>query len=130
MINIEILLIHLLVIIHIFVWLYVCFGGIISEKQNNFILYIGLPLIYIIHLLPFHILSISKDIIAKNITNNTKSESSELIANISDIYIFPNFFGYLRSLFDSSYQNPFSTQGLIIFAFIINVYLHKYKYHQ
>ena len=127
--NINLLIIHLLAIIHIFIWIYVVFCGIISEKQNNIILYIVLPLIYIIHLLPFHIIGKSKDILADNITNNNNSESSNLITNITNFYKIPMYFENLKSLFNHSFCNPLSPQGLIILSFIINIYLHKYKYN-
>lgn len=53
-------LLLLLFIIHILVWLYVVFGGFISKWHALFIIQLLIPAIYILHLLPFHILLKSK----------------------------------------------------------------------
>jgi len=161
MINLNVIILHIITIIHIFLWLYVSFGGFISETQNNYILYIVLPMIFIFQLLPFHILNETKYMLSDNIKNdpdntidadykdinnlsiddkfnlcikngfkNNNKKTIQLLNDTLDLYIIPKYIDDLKYLFKSSFQNPFSAQGLIIIAFIINVYLHKYKYHQ
>ena len=161
MININVIILHIIIIIHIFIWLYVSFGGFISETQNNFILYIALPIIYIVQLFPFHILNETKYMLTENIKNdsdntintdykdinnlsiddkfnlcikhgfkNNNKKTMQLLNDTLNLYIIPKYIEELKCMFKSSFQNPFSAQGLIIIAFIINVYIHKYKYHQ
>lgn len=48
------LTILLLTIFHIFFWLFFIFGGIFSKKICKINLYLILPLIYLIHIIPFH----------------------------------------------------------------------------
>jgi hypothetical protein len=161
MININVLILHIVCIIHIFVWIYVLFGGFISETQNDFILYIGLPTIFFVQLLPFHILNETKYMLVDNTKNNTdeynnieykdinnlsiddkhnlcvengfknnNKKTIQLLKDTLNLYLLPKYIENLRYMCKYSFQNPFSAQGLIIISFIINVYLHKYKYHQ
>lgn len=160
MINTNLLLLHVFCIIHIFVWLYVYIGGFISEKQNDFILYIGLPVIFIVQLFPFHILNEVKYMLADNTKNNTDNtinadykdinnlsiddkfnlciessykgndpETKHKLRDVLNLYKIPKYMEDLRYLFKNSFTNPFAAPGLLIIGFIINVYLHKFKYH-
>jgi hypothetical protein len=126
------ILLQLLIIIHIFIWIFILFGGFISSEYTKLIIYKLIPFIYIIHIFPFHFLVQTKLYIIDN--NKDKSEkekpSSDILEEEEDKYIIPLYFGKFKNIFSSSFCNPVSPQGLLILGYIINVYLLKNKWNE
>ena len=114
--------IHLLFVIHILFWGYLWFGGLISPKHCDFILYYAIPMTYVIHILPFHVLE-----------NFKESLAGDDIARYRQFYgnVFPqSLIEFLKEKMSDSFQNPLSPQGMLILGFIINLYLRKYWWRE
>jgi len=156
---IELILLHFVIIVHVFFWIYVLFGGLISEYHNNAIIVYIIPFTYLIHIFTFHILSETKYVLMSNTKN--KKINNDKIVNMKDInnlssddkynicqngfinndtitndinniinkYTIPKYFEIFKKDFKNCFQNPLSAQGLLILGYIINIYLYKFYYH-
>jgi hypothetical protein len=124
------LILQLLIIIHIGIWLFVLFGGFFKESYAKFNIIILIPFIYVIHILPFHMIVETKLRIIENesIHNNNNTPSMKILEDEECKYILPYYFQKLKCIFDNSFCNPLSPQGLLILGFIINVYVMIYKW--
>lgn len=148
------IVLKLLFIIHLFIWILVTFGGIFNSKINQFNLLILLPLIYISQSLSFHpIMYMKMKYIKENLknSNNENFKDSNLCDEEKDdmirlsrlfnesynkilehyaIYIenediiSHNLRSIRRYCDKTCNKNPFSSQGLIILAYMINVYIY------
>ena len=49
--------IDLLIVLHAIIWLYVIFGSFIDNNHAKFIVYMIIPFIYLLHMLPVHFLN-------------------------------------------------------------------------
>ena len=74
-----------------------------------------IPFIYIIYIL----IKIKQKLHSKTYENNVKQ--------IENILILPNIFYILKNLFNNSFQNSLSAQGILIFG-IINLLIIKIWY--
>lgn len=75
----------ILCLIHMIVWLFVIFAGFISYKCNKIILLYLIPLIYIIHIMPFHIFLKKKfKEIYDDIDNQTKIFTQDNINTVTN----------------------------------------------
>lgn len=154
------ILLHSIIILHVLFWVYILLGGLISGDQNKIIMLYIIPCTYIIHIFSFHILNEvkytllsdknnmdddkNKRINMKDINNLSYDDKFEICQNgfmynnkISDTvhntvnsYTIPKYFELYKRKFKNSFQNPLSAQGMLILAYIINIYLYKYHYHQ
>jgi hypothetical protein len=127
------LILHLLIITNILTCLFILFGGIISDKFAEFNMYVLIPLIFISHIiLPFDILILSKEYIAKECINNYPQDKNksiyEIIDENSNMYI-PSF---IHTKIYTSYKNfnPVNYHGLLILGYIINIYSLKYIWNK
>ncbi len=131
---IEKYILDFLVSIHVLIWIYLIIGGLISDDQCNIILFYALPAVYLIHLLPIHLLSTAKKLL---IRSNKKEfevdEKNNNVETIAEEYENKNIIWYIFSgitkMFTHSFQNPLSPQGLLILGFISNLYIKKYYWH-
>ena len=98
---------YILTLIHVLVWLFVIFA-FTNKRLARFNLIFLIPFIYILQILPFHLLNGSKKYFNKN--------SEEDNINIEKIIGFY----YLKNLFSSSFQNPLSPQGMLILGAILS----------
>lgn len=68
----------------------------------------------------------------KNFSQDISKERKDLIVKIyiceENSYIFPKMLRNIRKIFNNTYFNPLSAQGMIILSYIINIYLLKFKY--
>ena len=123
-----ILLLHLLIIISIFVSLFILFGGIVDPEYAKLNIYVFIPLIVIINILPFDILLSCKQYVADKCINNypiyENKSIDEVINENSNIYILPNIHNKIYNSYH--YFNPVDYQGLLILGYIINIYSLKY----
>ena len=148
------IILKLLFIIHLLIWIFVTIGGIFNRTVNQFNLLILLPLIYISQSLSFHpIMYMKMKYIKENFkkSNNETFKDSILCDEEKDdmnrlsrlfnesydkilehyaIYIenediISHNLRSIRKYCDKTCnKNPFSSQGLIIIAYIINVYIY------
>ena len=107
------LFINLLIILHVFVWLFVMFGGFFSEKICKLNLFIFIPLIYIIQMLPFHIF------ITKKIQEIDKNYDNYMDIDVDkkDFEFFMNDASYLKNIKNLNIQEdrlPQITKAYII----------------
>ena len=118
-----------LIIIHIFAWIFGIFGRFIGCNYAKINIYYYLPFIYFIHFFPFHIINESKVHYIKH-NHPEVHDNGKFIKSHEEKYVIPSHFDKLKNLFNHSFQNPLSPQGLIILGFIINIYLLKYYYKE
>jgi hypothetical protein len=132
------------------------FGGLISSKLVILNLYFLLPLIFIAQSMPFHaikkekiqyirnnkkylsnkllklprdeVVELSREAKKLNMATNELIEIISYSENYDDKCIIPYYLNIMKRKFYSSWRNPFSPQGIIIFCFILNLLCLKYKY--
>ena len=106
----------ILAIIHIFVWVFVLFA-FLNKKTAYFNLNYFIPLIYILHILPFHVLIKLK----QQIYEPSELEKKENI--LYNLLIFPKVYKYMQSRLNTYCTfNPISPQGMLIFGLISSYY--------
>ena len=141
------MILKLLFIIHLTIWFIVYFGCLFNSTLNKFNLLILLPVIFIAQSLPFHPIMYTKmKYIKENFNahndNNLCDEEKEDMKRLSRIFnepydkILEYYSTYMNNediigkhlriirkhCDDYCNKNPFSSQGLIIIGYIINVY--------
>ena len=103
------------------VWLYIIFGGLISVKSLFIIIFLINPIIYIIHILPFHIFLKSK---LKEINNNYDKYLSEIdkrkLNNFNKKYLYTS-----NKLFTSMPDN-ISEERKLMLAKIYIIHHHEF----
>ena len=100
----------------ILIWVFILFAWI-NNKYAKINLYIIIPLIFILHLLPIHILT--------EIKKNMYQDSYKIkIKNINDKTI-PYFNESRDFLQKNCFQNPLSPQGLLINIILFNKQIMK-----
>ena len=110
--------IHLIWWLHISFWLYIIFGGFLNVQHSRFIVYTAIPMTFFLHMLPFHIIETLKS----NLAGNKHIEYKTFYERIPPTSLFK----FLYDQFSSSFQNPFSPQGLLLIGCYVNLYiLHK-----
>ena len=103
-------------IFHILIWAFVLLA-FLNEKTAYYNLYFVVPFIYIIHILPLHILEKLKEQIYTD-----ESERKDNQDTISKILVIPYLFQQLNNFFSKSFCNPLSPQGMLIFGMITCAY--------
>ena len=105
----------LISIIHVIIWAFVILAFINKKTAYINIIYI-IPFIYLIHILPFHILTESK----KNIYPKTFEDEG---MKINKIMIIPYYFIKVQTyLKKKCTESPISPQGILIFGAITSSY--------
>lgn len=107
----------ILCIIHILIWAFVLLA-FINPTTAYYNVYYVIPFIYIIQILPFHIIvSLKKKIYNDNTTRiNNENE-------VGGFLILPYLFMKARDFFEQfSFFNPLSPQGMLIFGLITSIY--------
>jgi len=100
---------YILSLIHIFVWVFIVFAFIDKNLARINITYI-IPFIYLLQILPFHVLNT-----AKCNVNQKCEEDNEKISKSIGVY-------YLINLFNNSFRNPLSAQGMLILGALLSYY--------
>jgi hypothetical protein len=98
-----------LLTIHVLIWLFVVFAFINNETAKFNLIFV-IPIIYILHMLPFHILNE-----LKLITNKNAKEDTEKFEKFIGFY-------YIKKFFNKSFQNPLSPQGILILGSITSYF--------
>lgn len=108
-------LFFLVSVAHILIWAFVLLA-FINPKTAKINAYFVVPAIYIIHLLPFHLLSWAKD--------SLYPDSSEArFDGIKSALVIPAIYDKVQtSLGNYCMFNPLSPQGMLIFGLITSIY--------
>jgi hypothetical protein len=105
-----------LALIHIFVWMFVLFA-FLNKKTAYFNINYFIPLIYILHILPFHIIVKLKH----RIYEPDEVKNNESL--IDKMLFFPKIYKYMQNkLYSYCTFNPLSPQGMLIFGLISSYY--------
>lgn len=140
----------LLIILHIFIWCFIIFGGFFGKKYAIYNMKFIIPFIYLIHLLPFHVIvkqkvkfietnyqkiwnpkfeTIKYEIqeandIGKYLDNKENNgKILQILKGSEQSFFIIKLHHKLMSFFKDSFQNPLSPQGMLILGYIINYYL-------
>lgn len=119
MINV---LFYIVCLIHVILWMFIMLA-FLDKRTAYFNVYYLIPLIYIVHILPFHILmEIKYDIYEEDTSNK--------IREFDDTIVVPSIFAKLSNWFQkNSTFNPISPQGMMIFGLLTSIYvLYPIKY--
>ncbi len=100
--------------IHIVVWMIVLVS-FLNETLAYYNLYYFIPFIYLIHMLPFHILTTME----KKIYPNSYKEKFDKIKKYS---IVGELYEKLNKKLNFCFFNPLSPQGMLIFGAISSAY--------
>ena len=106
---------NLICILHVLIWVFVFFA-FMNIKTAKINLYYIIPLIYVLHMLPFHILIEQK----KKIYKNQYKIKEDIFFKKSHVINIINLQQYLdkKCLF-----NPISPQGMMIFGALSSSYV-------
>ena len=105
------ILFNLICIVHLFIWTFVLLA-FVNEKTAHFNLFYLVPLIYVLHILPFHILIRMKE----NLEPDTwKDKDNQIKSNL----ILPELFDQLQKYLEKNcFMSPLSAQGMLLFGAI------------
>lgn len=92
----------------------------LNKQTAEINLYYIIPLIYILHMLPFHVINILKE----QVESENTYEKVKIVEN--NLLVVP-IFVQINKLFANSFGNPLSPQGLLIFGAITSAYALKYS---
>lgn len=113
---------YILWYVHVLLWGYLIFSPFfMSKKACKLNLFIFIPLVYIIHILPFHILTEIKKGVTDSQGKKISIENQREIINKHNPVI-----GFIsncqETLENYCTYNPIGGQGMLILAYIINLY--------
>ena len=98
-------------LLHIAVWVFIILA-FLNKETATLNLYYVIPIVYVIHVLPIHVLNETK----KNIYN---SDWKKRVNDVSDALVIPAAFVKLQDQLESKcFASPMSPQGLLIFGAI------------
>lgn len=104
--------------LHIWIWVFVVFA-FVNKKAATVNLYILIPLIFFLHILPFHVLVRLKEHLEPEETD-MKVKQYEQENAISHAFL------NLKQCFDGSFMNPLSPQGLLVLGAILSAWALKF----
>ena len=109
-------------LIHIVIWAYILLA-FTNKKWALINIYIIIPTIYILHMLPFHILEKMKERIYPRTYLDKKEHFEKTL-------IIPHFFTKVTTFLEKNCTfNPLSPQGMMLFGFISSLYASTF-YHK
>ena len=114
MINFKYLIFLILALIHIIIWLFVIFA-FLNKKTAYYNLYYVIPSIFVIHMLPLHLINVLK----KSLYPSSWEEKSEDVTNSIIIGYVHKF---INNIFSNSFASPMSPQGMLILGLILSSY--------
>lgn len=106
-----------LAILHVLVWVFVVFA-FLNPKTAALNLYYIIPLIYIVHMLPFHIFGELK----KKMRPDTWERDDKEVANS---LLLPRIHDYIATMSRNCFGSPVSPQGLLIFGAVTSAWALK-----
>lgn len=103
-----------LTVTHILIWGFVMLAWL-HPRAAAINLTVVIPLIYAVHMLPFHILTSAK----QRMRPETWGQDSKAIERA---LIVPVVFDHIRGFFEHSYANPLSSQGMLLLGAITSAW--------
>jgi hypothetical protein len=98
-------------LLHIFAWAFIILA-FLNKETAKLNLYYVIPFVYVLHILPFHVLMQAKQ-------NMYKTDWKKRVNEVSDALIIPTAFVKLQDQLDlKCFASPMSPQGLLIFGAI------------
>tara|TARA_B100001094_G_scaffold325447_2_gene379798 strand:+ start:612 stop:1076 length:465 start_codon:yes stop_codon:yes gene_type:complete len=108
----------LVCILHIIIWGFVLLA-FVNKRAARFNIYYLIPGMYLIHLLPFHILQEAKSYLMKH----NESAKEKLQTKIFDLLVIPSIFIKLITKLESICTfSPISPQGMMVFGMISGLF--------
>jgi len=105
----------LLSVVHVLIWAFVLFA-FFNKKTATINLYYIIPIIYILHIFPIHLINHLKE---RQYPDDWEDRANKLL----DYMIFPGVFVKCqRFLDDYSFANPIGAQGMLIFGALTCAY--------
>ena len=107
---------EVLCIVHVLVWVFIL-TAFVNKDMAYYNVYFVIPFIYIVHILPFHILiSLKKNSDPKNY----KTHEEEFYETLVIPKLFRNVTGKLEGF---CFASPLSTQGMLIFGLLTSIFV-------
>ena len=107
---------EVLCVVHVLIWVFVL-TAFVNKQWAYYNLYFVIPFIYLVHILPFHIIITLKQ---KSDPENYKSHEEEFYETM----IIPKMFRSLTSgLENFCFASPLSTQGMLIFGLLTSIFV-------
>lgn len=107
---------EILCIVHVLIWIFVL-TAFLNKNCAYYNVYYVIPAIYIIHILPFHILITLKE---KCDPENFKKHEEEFYETL----IIPKMFRTVtKQLEGFCFASPLSTQGMLIFGLLTSIFV-------
>lgn len=107
---------EVLCIVHILVWVFVL-TAFVNKEWAYYNVYYVIPFIYIVHMLPFHILITLKQ---KYDPDNYKNNEEKFYETLVIPKLFRNFTSELEKF---CFASPLSTQGMLIFGLLTSIFV-------
>jgi len=105
--------------LHVIIWIFVQLA-FLNPKLAYINLFYIIPFIYIMHILPFHVLNESK----KNMYPN---DHEDMIDKFSKLTILPNLHKKAEIVLDKfCFKSPINPQGMLIFGALTSAYALKF----
>ena len=100
---------------HIAIWLFILLA-FVNKKTAEINLYYLIPFIYLLHILPFHVIISLKHIVEPEDTEKKVKdyENGNILASC--------FYYFKDDIFKNSFGNPLSGQGMMIFGAITSAW--------
>ena len=109
------LVFNLICFIHVIIWAFVLVA-FVDNSTASFNLFYVVPFIYLLHILPFHILIETK----KKMNPETWEEKDNAVKST---LILPELFDRLQKFLDHKcFMSPLSAQGMLIFGAITSAW--------
>ena len=105
-------------LLHIFVWIFVLFA-FFNKRTAAINLYYIIPIIYILHIFPFHFINEMK----KQQYPNDWEERADIVCD--SLYIPGKFVKLQKKLDDTCFGNPIGHQGMLIFGALTSAWALK-----
>lgn len=107
---------EILCIIHVLIWIFVL-TAFLNKDLAYYNVYYVIPLIYIVHILPFHIIITLK----KNVDPEHYKLHEE---QFYDTLIIPKIFRCITNKLENiCFASPLSTQGMLIFGLLSSIFV-------
>jgi len=114
------ILFGIICITHVLIWVFIL-TAFLNKKLAIINILIVIPMVYFLHILPFHVINEVK--INVNEKQNSTENWETRVKKIDEILIIPHYWVKLSDYLDIySFANPISPQGMLILGYILSIY--------
>jgi hypothetical protein len=110
--------------LHILIWAFVLLA-FLHPRTAHLNLYYIIPMIYLTHILPFHILEHYEKQYCKDEDASGSETNAYIKVQAANILKIPKYFFLLEKCFENSFANPLSPQGMLIMGSLTSAYALK-----